>query len=192
MNRVHFWTGLVVGAILAATLLFSVYYVPRRGLSWSRDPIAFSVVYDEAFGLRAGSPVLISGVEAGEVRALTLTEVPSRGWKVLAEVEVFDGARFGPMLKTDSIYLVGKAGLLGEATIAITPGGQGALASGQLVDGRAPSDFNAILEDVAHVTRRLSDFMDGAQAGDPSLRRALVDLQAMLRNVRDFSEKLPR
>ena len=191
-RRGHFWIGLVVGAIVAAALLFSIYYVPRKGLSFGREPIAFTVVLDEANGLRAGSPVLVSGVEAGEVQSVEIREIPSRGWKVLAQVEVFDGQRFGPMLKTDSVYQVGKAGLLGESTVAIVPGGQGPAIAGQLVDGRPPTDFTRILDDLAVVSRRLADFMDGREPGDPYLRRSLIDLQATIRNIRDFSEKLPK
>ena len=33
--------------------------------------------------------------------------------------------------------------------------------------------------------------MDGRAAGDPSLRRALEELEAALRNVRGLSEELP-
>ncbi len=192
MKRSHFWLGLVVGAILAATLLFSVYYVPRKGISLSREPLSFTLVLDEAHGLRTGSPVLVSGVEAGEVDAIEIREIPARGYKVMATVTVFDGERFAPMLRTDSVYQVAQSGLLGETTLAIVPGGQGQPVAGQLVDGRPPTDFTRILDDLAHVSKRVADFMDGRETGDPNLRRALTDLQETIRNVRDFSEKLPK
>jgi ABC-type transporter Mla subunit MlaD len=192
MKRGHFWLGLVVGAILAAALLFSIYYVPRKGLSFGRETLSFTVVLDEAHGLRAGSPVLIAGVEAGEVTGVNLRELGQVGWKVLAEVDVFDGARFAPMLKTDSVYQIGKSGLLGETTLAIAPGGRGSAIAGQLVNGTPPTDFTRILDDLARISKRVSDFIDGREPGDPNLRRALVDLQDTIRNVRDFSEKLPK
>lgn len=192
MKRSHFWLGIVIGAILAAMLLFSVYYVPRKGLSLGREPIAFTLVIDQANGLRAGSPVLVSGVEAGEVEGIEIREVPGRGYKVMAAVTVFDGERFGPMLKTDSVYQVAQSGLLGETTLAIVPGGQGPAVAGQMVDGLPPTDFTRIIDDLAHVSKRVADFMDGRETGDPNLRRALMDLQETIRNVRDFSEKLPK
>ncbi len=192
MKRSHFWLGIVIGAILAAMLLFSVYYVPRKGLSLSREPIAFTLVIDQANGLRAGSPVLVSGVEAGEVEGIEIREVPGRGYKVMAAVTVFDGERFGPMLKTDSVYQVAQSGLLGETTLAIVPGGQGPAVANQMVDGLPPTDFTRIIDDLAHVSKRVADFMDGRETGDPNLRRALMDLQETIRNVRDFSEKLPK
>lgn len=192
MKRSHFWLGLVVGAIVAATLLFSVYYVPRKGISLSREPLSFTLVIDQANGLRAGSPVLVSGVEAGEIEGIEIREIPGRGYKVMAQVSVFDGERFGPMLRTDSIYQVAQSGLLGETTLAIAPGGQGPSVRDQLVDGLPPTDFSRILDDLAQVSKRVADFMDGREPGDPNLRRALTDLQETLRNVRDFSEKLPK
>ena len=192
MKRSQFWLGLVAGAILAAMLLFSVYYVPRKGISLSREPLSFTLVLDQANGLRAGSPVLVSGVEAGEVEGVEIREIPGRGYKVLASVSVFDGERFGPMLRTDSLYHVAQSGLLGETTLAIAPGGQGPSVKDQLVDGLPPTDFSRILDDLAQVSKRVADFMDGREPGDPNLRRALTDLQETLRNVRDFSEKLPK
>ncbi len=97
-----------------------------------------------------------------------------------------------PMLTRTSTYAVARSGLLGEVTLAITPGGAGdPIAAGDLVDGTPPQDFGAILDDLGHVTRRFGDFMDGRRPGDPSLRKAFGDLQRMLRNLSDFSEKLP-
>ena len=191
-QRGHFWLGLVIGAILAAAVLFSVYYVPRKGISFSRSPVHFTVVLGQAHGLHAGSPVLVSGVEAGEVTGVEIRELPARGYRVLATIEVFDGERFAPMLKRDSVYQVAQSGLLGETTLAIAPGGQGGPVADQLVDGLPPADFTRIAEDLGHIARRISDFMDGGQPSDPSLRNMLKDLQEALRNVRDFSEKLPK
>jgi ABC-type transporter Mla subunit MlaD len=192
MRRHHFWLGLIVGAILAGALLFSIYYVPRKGLSLGREALSFTLVLDEAHGLRAGSPVLVAGVEAGEIGSVEIRELGQAGWKVLAAIDIFDGERFGPMLKLDSVYQVSRSGLLGETTLAIAPGGKGPAVAGQLVDGTPPSDFTRILDDLGHISRRVADFIDGREPGDPNLRRALVELQDTIRNIRDFSEKLPK
>ncbi|MFO0745081.1 MAG: MlaD family protein [Myxococcota bacterium] len=191
MRRAHFGLGLVVGAILAAAILVSVYYVPRKGLSFSRDPMGFTLVLDQAHGLHTGSPVLIAGVEAGEIESVEIKEIPNRGYKVLAQVSIFDGARFAPMLHLDSVYQIAQSGLLGETTLAIAPGGQGRPVAGELVDGQPPTDFTGILDDLAVISKRLADYVDGREPGDPNLRRMLSDLQETVRNVRDFSEKLP-
>jgi ABC-type transporter Mla subunit MlaD len=192
-GRANFWLGLTVGAILGAAVLFSIYYVPRKGLNVSADSLPFTVVLVEAHGLHVGSPVLISGVEAGEVDDVQIRELPGVGWRVLASVEVFDAARFGPALRSGSLYAVRQSGLLGETVLDIAPGGAGPpLLAGALVDGTPPQDFTRILDDVATISARLADFMDGRGRGDPSLRRALTDLQGMLRNLRDFSDKLPK
>ncbi len=192
-SRASFWLGIALGAILAAALLFSVYYVPRKGLSFGKESLHFTVVLHEAHGLRVGSPVLVSGIEAGEVSGVRIAKVPDFGWRVLAGVEIFDGARFKEALTTKSTFAVHRSSLLGEMAVAIAPGGDGnPLTPGILVDGVAPTDFGRIVEDVSTLTRRLADFVDGRKRGDPSLRRALIDIQNLVRNLRNFSEKLPQ
>ncbi len=193
VNRTSFALGIVVGAILGAAILFSVYYVPRKGVLLDNDPRHFTVVLDKAHGLNAGSPVLISGVEAGEVSDVRIEELPKLGWRVLARVTIFDGERFGAGLKTGSRYVVDRSGLLGEMVLTITPGGAGVpLKDGEFVDGTPPLDIGSIAGDVKVVTGRLADFMDGREPGDPSLRRVLRDLQGLMRNLKGFSEKLPQ
>ncbi len=192
-GRRDFWLGLALGLVVSAALLFSIYYVPRKGLSLGGHALPFTVVLAEAHGLHAGSPVLISGIEAGEVRALEIAELPGLGFRVLATAEIFDGARFGPLLTTGSAYAVTRSGLLGENVLAIAPGGAGEpLQPGTLVDGSAPMDMDTILADLGHITRRLADFTDGRHPGDPSLRASLSHIQRILQNLKDASEVLPR
>lgn len=191
-SRASFWLGMTVGAILGAAVLFSIYYVPRKGITLSNDPLAFTVVLDEAHGLHPGSPVLVSGVEAGEVTDVRIDNLTVVGWKVLVSLEIFDGERFGPGLTTGSHYEAHRSGLLGEMTVAITPGGEGKpIQPGQLVDGKAPTDMADITRDIGRISKRIADFMDGRQPGDPNLRRALKDFEGFVRNLRAFSEKLP-
>ncbi|MCB9726958.1 MAG: MCE family protein [Deltaproteobacteria bacterium] len=192
-RRADFWLGAGLGLVAGAALLFSIYYVPRRGLDLGGAGLPFVVVLDEAHGLHAGSPVMVSGIEAGEVQALTIAELPGLGYRVLASAELFDGARFGPLLRTGSHYAIARSGLLGEVVLAVTPGGPGApLSPGELVDGEAPADMDTILADLGHITRRLADFTDGRRPGDPSLRASLSHLQRILQNLKDASESLPR
>lgn len=192
-RRRDFWLGLALGLVVSAALLFSVYYVPRKGLNLGGHGLPFTVALSEAHGLHAGSPVLVSGIEAGEVRALQIAEVPGVGFRVLATAEIFDGARFGPLLTTGSAYAVTRSGLLGENVLAITPGGPGEpLEPGTVVDGTAPLDMDTILADLGHITRRLADFTDGRNPGDPSLRATLSHVQRILQNLKDASESLPR
>jgi phospholipid/cholesterol/gamma-HCH transport system substrate-binding protein len=171
-TRRDFWLGLALGLIVGAALLLSVYYVPRKGLNLGASPLPFTVVLTEAHGLHPGSPVHISGVEAGEVRALRIAEIPDLGFRVLATAEIFDGARFGGLLTASSTYAVAKSGLLGENILAITPGGAGEpLEPGALVDGTAPHGHGRRPGGSWRTSHAdLADFTDGRNPGDPSLR----------------------
>lgn len=190
--KLHLWLGIAVGAIVSAAILFSIYYVPRKGINLGGEALSFTVVLKEAHGLHPGSVVLISGIEVGEVVDVRISPIPNLGYRVLVTVDIFDGEQYGPVLKVRSIYAVARSGLLGSMTVSITPGGPGPpLKEGMLVDGTAPMDLSNIAQDVGNITTRLADFMDGRNRGDPSLKRALKDLQALVRNLRSFSEKLP-
>jgi ABC-type transporter Mla subunit MlaD len=191
-DKLHFWLGVSVGAIVAVALVFSVIYIPRKGFTFGAETLSFSVVLKEAHGLHVGSPVTIGGIEAGEVVDLRITPVPNLGVRVLATVDIFDGEAYGPVLSDASVYRVARSGLLGAMTVSITPGGDGTpLREGALVAGSGPADLMQVADNVARVTSRLADFMDGGKLGDPSLRKALKDLQALVRNLRQFSQKLP-
>ncbi|MFT7579653.1 MAG: ABC-type transporter Mla subunit MlaD [Myxococcota bacterium] len=191
-GRVHFWVGLVAGGIVAAAVMFSIYYVPRKGITFGNNAMEFAVVLSEAHGLHAGSPVTVSGIGAGEVTSVQIRELPNAGWRVIASVEIDDGERFGPMLRTGSVYQVARSGLLGEMTLALSPGGAGGPVAGHLVDGVAPADYGKILDNLTHISTRMADFMDGRTSGDPNLRRTLVDLQGAVREAREFLRGLPK
>ncbi len=190
-GRAAFWLGLFVGGVFAAAVVFAVFWVPRTGLTTGGDPLRFTLVLGEAHGLRPGALVQVAGIDAGEVQALGLAELPRRGWGVLAEITIFDGDRFEPMLRLDSVYQVARAGLLGDAGLVIVPGGAGGSVRGQLVDAVVPRGIDGLIGDLGHIATRLADFLDGRQPGDPNLRRALVDLQQTVQQLRVFTERLP-
>lgn len=190
-GRAAFWLGALVGGVLAGAVLFAVFWLPRAGLAATGEPLRFTLVLTEAHGLRAGAPVRVAGLDAGEVRSVALVELPERGWRVLAEVEIFDSARFEPMLRLDSVYQLSRAGLLGDVGLAVIPGGAGGSVRGQLVDAEIPAGMDGLVRDLGHIATRLADFLDGRRPGDPNLRRALLDLQQTVQQLRVFTERLP-
>jgi ABC-type transporter Mla subunit MlaD len=190
-GRASFWLGLVVGAVLAGALVFGVFWGPRGGPVFGSEPLVFSVVLEEARGVGVGSPVHVSGLEAGEVRAVGLVELPQRGWRVVAEVVIPDGERYRPMLRVDSPVEVRRIGLLGDAGLSVVPGGKGESLAGQFVDASAAPGMDELVADLGHIATRLGDFLDGRRPGDPNLARALRDLQGTLAQLRAFTERLP-
>lgn len=191
-SRTSFWVGLGTGVVLATVVLWSVWYVPRKGLDPFRDSLVFHVLFAQAHGLATGDPVLLNGVEVGEVRAVTVRAVPDVGVRAVVTVEVFDPERWRGLLRFDSGFTVGRQGLLGRRAIEIAAGGTAApVDSGAVVPGQEPFDPMAIVTDLQATIAELRGLLAGDEPGSPDLKRALRDLELTLRNIREFSEKLP-
>jgi len=191
-GRASFWVGLGTGAVVATVVLWSIWYVPRKGLNPFRESLEFHVLFAQAHGLTAGDPVRLGGVEIGEVRAVTVREVPDLGVRAVVTVEVFDPVRWRGLLRYDSGYTVGQQGLLGRRAIDVAAGGVAApLEPGAVVPGREPFDPMAVVADLQAIVAELRSLLAGDEPGSPDIRRALRDLELTLRNIREFSEKLP-
>lgn len=191
-GRLKFWVGLGTGVVLATVVLFSIWYVPRKGIRLFQDSFVFHLLFEEAHGLRAGDPVLLNGVEIGAVRRVEVRDVPGAGVRAVATVEVFDAQRYGALLRYDSDYTIGREGLLGRRAIDIAGGGAAPpLDSGAVLPGEEPFDPLAIAADLQDTVAELRSLLRGDAPGSPDIRRALRDLELTLRNIRQFSEKLP-
>jgi ABC-type transporter Mla subunit MlaD len=190
-SRASFWVGLGTGVVLATVVLWSIWYVPRKGLDPFRDSLVFHVLFAQAHGLTTGDPVLLNGVEVGEVRGVTVRDVPDVGVRAVVSVEVFDPARWRDLLRYDSGFTVGRQGLLGRRAIDVAAGGVAApIEAGAVVPGREPFDPMVIVTDLQATVAELRSLLAGDEPGSPDIRRALRDLELTLRNIREFSEKL--
>lgn len=182
--------GLVVGGVLTGAVLLSLYWGPRHGLAPGGEPLRFHVVLEEAHGLHVGSPVRVSGVDAGEVTDVRIERLPRLGWRVLVAVELFRGARYREMLGTGSTYAVARPSPMGGRMLAIAPGGGGEpLRDGMLVRGTPPVDLASVAADLGAIVDRLSRLLGEEGRGAENLERALEDLRATLQNLRNLSER---
>jgi ABC-type transporter Mla subunit MlaD len=193
VRRRHFWTGLTFGAVVGAAIALSLVASPS-GLRWSHDVRTFYVMFREAHGLRPSSPVLVSGIHAGSVRAVHLVEAPPLGWRVAIEVQVSDWPKYAAALTANLDAEPGRSALLGETVLRLSPGPSPGrpLIPLDIVTGREPLSPESILRDVGLAASRLQDFVDGDKPGDPSLRRAMLAMEHTLLRLRDFAERLPR
>lgn len=94
-------------------------------------------VFTNGNGIRAGSPILIAGVEVGRVKQIALQDY---------EAQVTLLIQPGVVLQKDAIASIKTKGLIGEKYIEITPGGGDPVAPGGLLRDTEPAmDLEGII-----------------------------------------------
>ena len=94
-------------------------------------------VFANSGGLRAGSPVLIAGVEVGRVKSIALEDY---------EAKIVFTITSGVELQKDAIASIKTKGLIGEKFIEITPGADDALApGGRLINTEPVMDIESLI-----------------------------------------------
>ncbi len=86
----------------------------RQG--WFSRSVSYRVKYDSGDGVFVGTPVSISGLKAGSVRKVDLTEDNK------IEVVIKIQQRFSDFVREDSKAILGRPFIIGERAISITPG----------------------------------------------------------------------
>ncbi len=186
----YFATGLVAGLVVSV-IVAAALGLGGRWWHLGKRPLVFDVVFERAWGLRAGTPVRVLGIDAGVVRSVHVVEVPEEGWRVAVRAELYDAARWSHVLTEHSVFRPMRAGVLGEMVLDVVPGGQGRpLRDGSVVAGSAPLDATTAVRALAGLAQRLQDLVDGRRPGDPSIRRILRDIEDTVRTLRDVVRKL--
>ncbi len=106
----------IVGVFLALGVLCLAYLsikVARKDF-FNSGGYEISAVFTDCSGLRAGSPIMIAGVEVGRVKRITLQDYEARVQMVINP---------GVTLQKDAIASIKTKGLIGEKYIDVSPGG---------------------------------------------------------------------
>lgn len=172
---------LMVGSFAAlglAILAFAVLAVGGEQALFS-DARVYRVVFPDTGGLRAGSPVKISGVQVGAVRRIDLpTDPEAKG----IEVRVSVADTYAERVRADSRAAIRVLQLLsGEKYVEITPGAPEAepLESGSLLPVVEEIELlergQDIAENLTEVTGALSQILGPLQRGEGLLGELLHD-----------------
>lgn len=158
--------GLLV--FFALVLLGALVFV-TGGAFFGRDAYSFSVLFPDAGGLQVGAPVFVSGVEIGRVQGLHLV---TEG--VLATVSIPSDVK----VPADSVFSIGKSGLLGDASVKIVRGETELMVSpDEVIRGELPPSLEDALreirEDFLEVRRTFAHIND--ILGDSTRRNAVKD-----------------
>jgi phospholipid/cholesterol/gamma-HCH transport system substrate-binding protein len=112
------WSELRVGitVIAAAITLVVVILLMSSTTGLFQGKLYLTSYFDNASGLRIGAPVRLQGVDIGNVIAINVD--PSKPLTpVVVTMKV--SSRFHSMLRTDSVAMLGTAGVLGETFVDI-------------------------------------------------------------------------
>ena len=166
-------------------VILVLFTVQLRNWDWLSGRQTYYVLFNKVNRLDIGAPVLVQGVQMGQVNKL---EYVSRGnFHVLVTVRLQNDVD----LYSNATVTVSTAPVIGETTIDINAGGPAsetvhALAPGSTIEGTAKPEIE---EQVGEVRDRLVETLSGASAyvNDPKIQ---ADVKRLLANLADASEKM--
>lgn len=135
---------LVVGAFMLVGILCLGYLSVKLGKIevWGKPGYEVFAVFSDIGGLRGGSPVVIAGVEVGQVESISLEDYEAR---VVLRV------KSGLMLQEDAIVSVKTRGLIGEKFLQISVGAaaESIRPGGQIRQTESAVDIEALISKFA-------------------------------------------
>lgn len=153
----------VVGVfVIGGFFLFALglFWIGDRRLLFS-ESLQLQTRFSNLSGLKTGSKVLVSGMDAGEVLAI---QVPPRpGEKFLVRFRVLSS--FRPMLRADSAASIQVEGLVGSKVLQVDAGTEAAaeVRSGDNLPSREPLEIAAIIQQAVDMVKKVDNAVDDVQ-----------------------------
>ena len=165
-------------------LLFATMWYFLRGGFGAANTYSFDVLFNDAKGVTADTPVTLAGVQIGKVQSVNLTQAQLADMKLQIKKEINGrvvripkGSRF-----TILTPLLGTSG-----TVVVVPPKDAALLppvrEGEILKGENTGDLTAsfdkatlLLDQVTQTTKKVDKLLDAANraANDPAIRRSLT------------------
>lgn len=154
---------IVVGAfVLGGFFLFALglFWIGDRRLLFS-ESLELETEFANLSGLKVGSKVMVSGMDAGEVLSVRVPTSPEAKFRVRFRVL----SRFQPMLRTDSVASIQVEGLVGSKVLQVESGTpKGAeVGPGSLLPSREPIEIAAVIQQSVDLIGRVSNAVDDVQ-----------------------------
>ncbi len=194
MKKQLMWSKLKVGAVITLaliTLFFTVFFA--GGIEDLLSPkINVKAQIQDVKGLRQGSPVWLSGVEIGSVKAIQLH--PEFGTVITLSVKK-SAMKY---VKKDSHASVLTMGLLGDKYVELSAGTAkaGVIQPDDMIAGAAQLELKDVMEIGTVSIQRMSDFirkldnlLTKIEKGEGTVTRFLTD-PTLYDNLRDATKSL--
>lgn len=144
MNRAR--SALVGLFLIGGLLLFAVglFLIGDRRLLFTTQFELYSE-FSKVTGLRVGSQVRLSGLDAGEVLEIAIPSRPSERFRVRMRIR----EDVHPLVRTDSVASIQTDGIVGNAFVQVEPGTDEApiVAPGATIAGRDPIEFADLIQE---------------------------------------------
>lgn len=189
-------TGIMV-LICIGLLIFFLYKTGKIGFR----PEAYEIkaVFNTAGGLEKNAPVMLAGVEVGEVKDIALEYGDET--KIILTLQVDSKAK----IRTDSTASINTLGLMGEKYVEVSRGSAGTafLKPGSTIAGEDPFQFEKIakkgeeiaetlddtLKDIRVLVNNLNGVVTDNKKGIDSI---VADLEVTAQNFKEFSDDIKR
>ena len=184
-TRMEIKVGALVLVSVAAILGFvavlgNVSFGPRQ---------EFFVDFDHSGGLKKGAPVLLAGVNIGQVESITLHRnelgVPESIGRPRVRVSASVPSDQFAAIPSDVSASISARSVLGEKHLELTPGNGAVppLKAGTVLQGRPPAGIEKAGDDAVSLIRRLERFMD---ENEGKLSGAIVQVNDLATGLNAF------
>jgi phospholipid/cholesterol/gamma-HCH transport system substrate-binding protein len=179
----------VVGGFFLFAL--GLFWIGDRRLLFSKN-LELQTQFANLSGLKVGSKVMVSGMDAGEVLMIQVPPGPKQ--KFLLRFRVV--ARFQPILRQDSLASIQVEGLVGSKVLQIEGGSEQSpqAGPGTTLPSREPLEIGAIVQQAVDVLKQVNSAVDEIQVRAVKTIDIINDVgqqtQKMVGQVRADSEEI--
>ncbi len=168
-GNLEFRVGLFV--VISLGLLF--FLVVKAGDFYLKPGYTIRFLFSTINGIDMGSPVLLAGVNIGEVKEVHVVRSPEGQ----TQAEILAWVQEGAVIEPDSEVRVSSLGLLGEKYIEILPGtaGSAGVGSGGTVLGKPSVGLEKLADAGSRLVTKLEFTADNINQviADPEFKKAL-------------------
>jgi phospholipid/cholesterol/gamma-HCH transport system substrate-binding protein len=179
--RIHSWAiglFLILGIGLFTVILF---LIGNRHDIFGKH-VEFYAEFSDISGLPSGAQVLVSGIEAGEVKGIEIPASPASKFRL--KLQVRSNAR--GMIRTDSLVSIKTEGIVGDKYVFIREGTSSAAEApdGATLPSKEPFDLGSALEKGSALLDKSSVLLDNLQGSVTDLHGRLdVALDSVTKTV---------
>jgi phospholipid/cholesterol/gamma-HCH transport system substrate-binding protein len=186
--RIPHWDRYVGIFILLALLILTATLVfVARGQKWFEKRYQYTAIFAKVQGLKPGTPVTISGMEVGSVKAFRLNPLG----RVEVQMEVLE--TYKDYIRVDSAVTIATT-LLGGKTLEIRMGSpaQPPIGEGVTIKSQEPKELTDILKDIDLQTplKKVDETLENLRSLTAKLNSPEGDVFAILKNVQFLTTQL--